>query len=211
MQPPLTPSQQRVFSWIEAFIAQHGMAPTYREIQKGLGYRSLASVQLHIHALTERRLISHLPRKSRSLKVLRPSDGIPIMGAIAATSLVETFPDQDVQHLELSCLPKFANLSQHDRSQHFALQVRGDSMVGALIDHGDIVIMRRESNPRSIRNGTIIAARRNGTTTLKYLYRQGRQITLQPANPKYEPTVINTDIEELEIQGVYVGLLRGVV
>ncbi len=156
MQPPLTPSQQRVFSWIEAFIAQHGMAPTYREIQKGLGYRSLASVQLHIHALTERRLISHLPRKSRSLKVLRPSDGIPIMGAIAATSLVETFPDQDVQHLELSCLPKFANLSQHDRSQHFALQVRGDSMVGALIDHGDIVIMRRESNPRSIRNGTIL-------------------------------------------------------
>ncbi len=192
-------------------MAQHGMAPTYREIQKGLGYRSLASVQLQIDQLTEKRLISHIPRKSRSIKILRPSDGIPLIGAIAAHSLVETFPDQDLQHLELSCLPKLAHLSQHERSQHFALHVRGDSMTGALIDHGDVVIMRRESNPRAIRNGTIVSARRNGETTLKYLYRQGRQITLQPANPRYEPTIIDTSVEELDIQGVYVGLLRGLV
>ncbi|XGV95785.1 MAG: transcriptional repressor LexA [Leptolyngbya sp. BL-A-14] len=211
MQTPITPSQQRVFTWIEAFVAQHGMAPTYREIQKGLGYRSLASVQLHIDALTLKRLISHAPRKSRSLKILRPSDGIPLIGSIAAHSLVETFPDQNVQHLELSCLPKLAHLSQHERSQHFALQVRGDSMTGALIDHGDVVIMRRETNPRAIRNGTIVAARQNGTTTLKYLYRHGQQVTLQPANPAYEPTVVNTNAEALEIQGVYVGLLRGLV
>jgi repressor LexA len=211
MQSPLTPSQQRVFTWIEDFVAQHGMAPTYREIQKGLGYRSLASIQLHIDTLTAKRLISHAPRKSRSLKILRPSDGIPLVGAIAAHSLVETFSDQEMQHLELSCLPKLAHLSQHERSQHFALQVRGDSMTGAMIDHDDVVIMRRESNPRSIRNGTIVAARRNGATTLKYLYRRGQQITLQPANPAYEPTVIDMTVEELEIQGVYVGLLRGLI
>lgn len=211
MQSPLTAPQQRVFTWIEDFIAQHGMAPSYREIQKGLNYRSLASVQLHIDTLTAKRLLSHAPRKSRSLKILRPSDGIPLVGAIAAHSLVETFPDQAIQHLELSCLPKLAHLSQHERSQHFALQVRGDSMTGALIDHGDVVIMRRETNPRSVRNGTIVAARRNGATTLKYLYRRGQQVTLQPANPAYEPTVVDTNVEELEIQGVYVGLLRGLV
>lgn len=211
MLSPLTPSQQRVFTWIEDFIAQHGMAPTYREIQKGLGYRSLASVQLHIDTLTTKRLLSHAPRKSRSLKILRSSDGIPLIGAIAAHSLVETFADQETQHLELSCLPKLAHLSQHERSQHFALQVRGDSMTGAMIDHDDVVIMRRETNPRSIRNGTIVAARKNGATTLKYLYRRGQKITLQPANPAYEPTVIDTTTEELEIQGVYVGLLRGLI
>jgi repressor LexA len=207
----LTHSQQRVFTWIEDFTAQHGMSPTYREIQKGLGYRSLASVQLHIETLTAKRLISHAPRKSRSLKILRPSDGIPLVGTIAAHSLVENFADQDVQYLELSCLPKLAHLSQHERSQHFALLVQGDSMIGALIDHGDLVIMRRESNPRAIRNGTIVAARQNGATTLKYLYRRGQQITLQPANPNYKPTVIDTSIEEVDIQGVYVGLLRGLV
>mgnify|MGYP000072155369 CR=1 FL=1 len=211
MQSPLTVLQQRVLTWIEDFIAQHGMAPTYREIQKGLGYRSLASVQFHIDTLTTKRLISHAPRKSRSLKILRPSDGIPLIGAIAAHSLVETFPDQERQHLELSCLPKLAHLSQHERSEHFALQVRGDSMTGALIDHGDVIIMRRETNPRAIRNGTIVAARKNGATTLKYLYRRGQQITLQPANPAYEPTVVDTSVEELEIQGIYVGLLRGLV
>ncbi|MBW4690625.1 MAG: transcriptional repressor LexA [Lyngbya sp. HA4199-MV5] len=211
MQPPLTASQQRFLIWVEDFMAQHGMAPTYREIQKGLGYRSPASVQLYIDALTAKRLISHAPRKSRSLKLLRPSDGIPLIGAIAAHSLVETFPDQEQQRLELSCLPKLAHLSQHERSQHFALHVRGDSMTGALIDHGDVVIMRRETNPRAIRNGTIVAARKNGTTTLKYLYRHGQQVTLQPANSVYEPTVVDMSVEELEIQGVYVGLLRGLV
>lgn len=211
MLSPLTPSQQQVFTWIEDFVAQHGMAPTYREIQKGLSFRSLASVQLHIDTLTAKRLISHAPRKSRSLKILRPSDGIPLVGAIAAHSLVETFPDQEMQHLELSCLPKLAHLSQHERSQHFALQVRGDSMTGALIDHDDVVIMRRETNPRSIRNGTIVAARRNGATTLKYLYRRGQQVTLQPANPAYEATVVDMSVEELEIQGVYVGLIRGLI
>jgi repressor LexA len=207
----LTQPQQRVFTWIEDFTAQHGMSPTYREIQKGLGYRSLASVQLHIETLTAKRLISHAPRKSRSLKILRPSDGIPLVGTIAAHSLVENFSDQDVHHLELSCLPKLAHLSQHERSQHFALLVQGDSMSGALIDHGDLVVMRRESNPRAIRNGTIVAARQHGATTLKYLYRRGQQITLQPANPNYKPTVIETSTEEVDIQGVYVGLLRGLV
>ncbi len=81
-------------------------------------------------------------------------------------------------------------------------------MTGAMIDQDDVVIMRRESNLRSIRNGTIVAARVNGATTLKYFYRTGNQVTLQPANPKYEPTVIDTRVEELDVQGVYVGLLR---
>jgi repressor LexA len=209
MQSPLTPPQQRVFNWIEDYIAQHAISPTYREIQKGLGYRSPAPIQQHVHALTEKGFISHIPGKACSIRILRPSDGIPLVGAIAAHSLVETFPEAEVQHLELSCLPKLGRFSKHELSQHFALRVRGDSMVGALIDQDDVVIMRRESNLRSIRNGTIIAARVNGATTLKYLYRTGSQITLQPANAKYEPTVIDIRVEELDIQGVYVGLLRG--
>lgn len=211
MQSPLTPPQQRVFIWIEDFIAQYGIAPAYREIQKGLGYRSHTPIQKHIEVLTEKGFVSHSPGKSRSLRILRPSNGIPLIGTIAAHSLVETFPDAEIQHLELSCLPKLGRLSNHERSLHFALRVQGDSMSGAAIEHDDVVIMRREANARSVRNGTIIAARVNGATTLKYFYRSGNQVTLQPANPKYKPTVIDTKSEELEIQGIYVGLLRGLV
>jgi len=211
MSSLLTPPQQRVFTWVEDFIAQHGVSPTYREIQKGLNYRSPAPVQLHIHALVEKGFISHRAGQSRSLRVLRSSHSIPLIGAIAARSLVETFPDQEIQYLNLACLPKLGRLSQHELSQHFALRVRGDSMIEAQIDDNDVVILRRESDPRAVRNGTIVAARVNGATTLKYFHRLGNQITLQPANPNYEPTVIDTAKEELEIQGIYVGLIRGLI
>jgi repressor LexA len=82
-------------------------------------------------------------------------------------------------------------------------------MVGALIDDGDVVILRKESDLRAVRNGKIVAARVQGSTTLKYLYRTGNEVTLQPANPKYEATILDARTSDLEIQGIYVGLLRG--
>ncbi|WP_421659171.1 transcriptional repressor LexA [Leptothermofonsia sp. ETS-13] len=206
----LTPAQQQVFSWIEDYIAQHRIAPTHRDIQKGLQYRSPASIQSHIEALANKGFISHIPRKPRSIKILKSSREIPVLGSIAAHSLVEVFPDTEIEYLDLSFLPKFARLSQYELTQHFALRVRGDSMVGALIADGDIVVLRRESDPRAIRNGAIVAARVNGATTLKHYYRNGRQITLQPANPHYEPTVLNANSAEIEVQGVYINVaLRG--
>jgi len=211
MESGLSHPQQRILTWIEDYIAEHGISPTYREVQRGVGYRSVAPVQTHIHALAQKGFITHLPRKARSLKMLRPSESIPVLGVVAANSLVETFTETTTEYLELSCLPKLARLSKHERSQHFALRVRGDSMVGALIDDGDVVILRKESNPQAIRNQTIVAARVNRTTTLKYFSRQGKLVTLLPANPNYQATTIDTAVEELEIQGIYVGVLRGLV
>jgi repressor LexA len=211
MQSPLTAAQQRIFNWLEDYIAQYGVSPTYREIMRGLGYRSPSTVQAHIEGISEKGLISHIAGKSRSIRVLRSSLSIPLLGAISAHSLVETFPDQDVEYLNLACLPKLARLSKHELSQHFALRVKGDSMIGALIDDGDVVILRRESNSRAVRNGAIVAARVNGATTLKHFYRNGNLVTLQPANSKYEPTYVDTGSEEVDIQGIYIGVLRGVV
>ncbi|MFM7448510.1 MAG: transcriptional repressor LexA [Leptolyngbyaceae cyanobacterium] len=205
----LTTAQYRVFVWVEDYINQHGIAPTYREIQKGLGYRSPSPIKNHISALVAKGFISHLEGRSRAIVILKPNRSVPVLGAIAAHSLVETFPDTEIEYLGLSCLPKLARLSQYELSQHFALRVQGDSMVGALIDDGDLVILRKESDLRAVRNGKIVAARVQGSTTLKYLYRTGNEITLQPANPKYEATILNARTSDLEIQGIYVGLLRG--
>jgi len=210
MSSLLTAAQQRVFVWIEDYISQHGMAPTYREVQKGLGYRSPSPVEGHVKALTEKGFIHHHPRQSRSITLLKSDRRIPVLGAISAHSLVETFPESEIEYLDLACLPKLARLSHHERSQHFALRVRGDSMVGALIDDGDVVILRKEADPRAVRNGKIVAARVKGATTLKYFHQMGNEITLQPANPNYAPTILDASQEEVEIQGVYVGLLRGV-
>jgi len=210
MRSPLSSPQQRVFDWIEDYIAQHTVSPSYREIQKGLGYRSPAPIEAHVKNLALKGFLSYVPKRSRSISILRSSRSIPLLGAISAHSLVETFPDTEVESLPLACLPKFSRLSKHELSQHFALRVRGDSMIGALIDDGDVVVLRQETDPRAVRNGTIVAARVQGATTLKYFYRQGRAITLKPANPRYEPTTIDEAAEEVHIQGVYVGLLRGV-
>ncbi len=207
----LPSSEWRVFSWIEEFVSQYGISPTLREIQQGLGYRSTAAIRPRVEALANKGFISRIPGKTRTIRVLKSSRSIPLLGLIAAHSLVETFPEEDIQHLELSLFPKFAPLSNHELSQYFALRVSGDSMINAHIDHNDVVILRRESNPNAIRDGMIVAARVEGATTLKYLHRNGKTIILQPANPNYEATIINTAHQEVQIQGFFVGLMRGIV
>lgn len=207
----LSSREWQVFTWIEEYVAQYGISPSLREIQLGLGYRSSGSIRDRLNQLATKGFISRIPGKTRTIRVLRSSRGIPLLGIVAAHSLVEAFPEANIEHLELSLLPKFARLSNHELSQYFALRVRGDSMINAHIDHEDVVILRRESNPSAIRDGTIVAARVNNATTLKHLYRNGKQIRLQPANSRYEATIVNPAEQEIQIQGFFVGLLRGVI
>jgi repressor LexA len=212
MQSSLTPRQQRFFYWVEDFIAERGMAPVYREIQDGLGYRSLAPVTAHLENLKERGYLTYDSGKARSIQILRPSRRVPLLGTIAAHSLVTIVPDHKVEFIDLSGLSKFSQLSRHELGQHFGLRVRGDSMIRALIADGDVVVMRHwVDSLDQLKDKTIVAARVNDATTLKYFYRQGSLMTLKPANPRYKPTTIDSALEEVEIQGVYVGVLRDLV
>lgn len=205
----LPPKTQRVLEWIQDFVAQNQITPTYREIAEGLGYKSAAPIQRHIQLLEEAGLIAKLPRKSRSLRLLESatkltSEGIPIYGAIAASSFLEVFPDTEVEYIEVKSLVK-----QSRTNRRFALRVRGDSMVGALIDQGDVVILEKPTDPRSVKNGTIVAARVEGKTTLKRWQQEGSQIFLHPENPNY--SVMQVPAHEVFIEGVYVGIIRGLV
>ncbi len=93
--------------------------------------------------------------------------------------------------------------------RYFALRVRGLSMIDALIDDGDVVIMQPTTDPKTIKNGSIVAARVEGQTTLKYFHRKGSKVTLQPGNPDtktYPP--IEVPASQIDIQGVLVGVWR---
>lgn len=82
-------------------------------------------------------------------------------------------------------------------------------MIGALIDHNDFVILRPEPNVNAVKDGTIVAARVATQMTLKYFYRNNSEVTLRPANPNYSDTTVSA--ADVEIQGVFVGLIRGLL
>ncbi|HYE72771.1 MAG TPA: S24 family peptidase, partial [Blastocatellia bacterium] len=113
--------------------------------------------------------------------------------------LVRAFTDT-VDRLDLSNL-----LLQ---PQYFALRVTGDSMIEALIAPGDVVIMKPVADPKSLKNGTIVAAMVEGHgTTLKHFHRKGNKVTLKPANAKYSP--IDVSASQVQVQGSLVGVWRG--
>lgn len=207
----LTLCQQRFFDWVENFIAQHDISPTYDEIKNGLGYRSKSPVQALLPVLSRAGFISYNPNQSRSIRILKPSRSIQILGTIAAHSLVTVFPDGEFQSIPLATFPKFAHLSTHELARYFALRVQGDSMIEANIVDDDVVILKREPNTANIRDNSIVAARVGDATTLKHYQRNGSQIILKPANSAYQATVVNAEEVEVDIQGVYAGLLRDII
>lgn len=211
----LTPQQRKVFEWIRAYIDRHHLSPSYDEIAIAMGYKSKAPVTHQLHALQKKGYLKFQNRVPRSIQILKSrSRTIPILGVIAAGGLVEIFADhtndgENEGEVDLSTLSYFVGKSANQIAQHFALRVRGDSMIGAAIADGDVVILRKESEPQLIKNGQIVAARVGTQTTLKYLFWSGRKIILKPANPSYE--AIEEAIEDVAIEGSFVGLVRGLV
>ena len=203
-------SPEKIFAWIETFINQHEYSPSVREVRDAMGYRSTSPVQHHLNTLKERKWLDWTPRRARSFQILQPSIVTPIKGVISATSLMEVFPDEAIDEtFDLFKLLRHSKWSNYDISKFFALRVIGDSMIGAMIADQDVVILTQPDDAKRIKNGTIVAARVEGKTTLKYYHIDGEVITLKPANPNYNPTAVAAT--RVEIQGVYVGMLRGLV
>jgi repressor LexA len=194
----LTEVQQQLFDWLVEYIRENQHSPSIRQMMRAMGLRSPAPVQSRLEHLRAKGYIDWTEGRARTIRVLKPQ-GIPIYGAIAAGSVVEVFPDVG-EHLDL--------VGSFLKPRDYALRVRGDSMIDALIDSGDVVIMRPVEDQKSVKNGTIVAARVSGDgTTLKYYHRKGNQVSLKPANEKYSP--IDAPLAQVEIQGVLVGVWRG--
>ncbi len=178
----LTKKQKDVLDYITDFVREKGYSPTQKEIQEFFGFKSLGSVQDYIKYLSNG---GYLNNDSHSVRGLTPShmssqgtEEIPLLGSIAAMTMLS-------------------------KGSHYALKVKGESMIEDGILSGDIAVIRHQGQAD---NGQIVVAVVDNETTLKRYFKKAKQIELHPANSTMKPIIIKD--RECEIRGVMVGLLR---
>jgi len=196
----LTTGQKNILDFIQRQQREKGITPSTREIQNHFGFASQTSVMQYIDALERKGFLERHAGKARALITpamkVRIAD-VPIYGQIPAG--MSALTEQTIEgHVSLDT--RSANVSKNRGT--FALRVRGDSMIGAHILDGDIVIFE---DSKEVHNGDIVAALIDGETTLKrYVIEHGHPY-LKAENPSY-PNLIPA--RELRIQGVMVSLIR---
>jgi repressor LexA len=196
----ITRRQKEVLDFISGFVQRNGYSPSYEEIARGLGLKSLATVHKHVTNLQNKGLIARAHNRSRSLDVLPPrsrtrtADRLPLMGRIAAGLPVET-----VETPETISLGDIIG-----NREVFALQVRGESMRDEHIVDGDYVLVERTSTARQ--GEIIVALVRGAETTLKRFYLEGSMVRLQPSNAEMNPIIVPA--AQVAIQGRVLGMLR---
>lgn len=203
----LSPKQEAVLRYLEEMSAC-GTMPTVREIAQAVGVSSTATVHQHLAALEAKGFIRKGSYKHRAIELsqrARPAErgeersehastvNVPLLGCIAAGQplLAEESHDDELP------LPRRL-VGEGDT---FALRVRGESMIGAGIYDGDLVVIRRQPTAE---NGEIVAALLGDEATVKTLYRENGWIRLQPENPALEPILCR----EVTILGKVVLVLR---
>jgi repressor LexA len=200
----LTTAQKELYDWLVDYISTNQHSPSIRQMMRAMNLKSPAPVQSRLDHLKKKSYIAWEEGQARTIRLLHSKPkGLPIIGAIAATSLVETYDDTEVEHLDLSGM-----LMKPD---YYALKVRGHSMIDAMIDDGDTIILERPHDVRTIKNGTIVAARVEGKTTLKYFQKKGNKVTLQPGNSDRDLYPL-TEVKaaDVEVQGVLKAVWRNV-
>jgi repressor LexA len=190
-------TRERVFRLVrERLLA--GAPPTVREVQRAFGFRSVQTAREHLEALVREGRLAKRKGQSRGYRLPSgegpPTVLVPLLGRVPAGSL-----DLAVEELE-GYLPM---QSRRPAGELFALRVRGESMTGAGILPGDVVVVRRQ---RTARSGEIVVALVGDEATVKRLRVRGKRVELRPANPDYEPIV--ADPRELTLLGKVVEVRR---
>jgi repressor LexA len=200
----LTDKQQAMLSFIERFMTERHYPPTYEEIRVGLGLSTKSLVDYHLNALEAAGRIQRDPWTPRGLRLRTYTDGmfaVPLVGSIGASPLATFYPDAAAEALILTrdIVPEQADL--------YALKVRGTSMIDAMVNDGDIVVMKKQAVAR---NGDMVVVRLldRDEMTLKHFYLEPGRIRLQPANPTLNPIFVNP--VNCEIQGRVVAVIRQV-
>ncbi len=193
----LTKKQKEVLDYITDYVRENNYSPTQKEIQEHFGFKSLGSVQDYIKYLKDG---GYLTNDSHSVRGLMPStvqqntEEIPLLGSIAAGTPIEAIENSDMISVPVHML---------GRGTHYALKVKGESMIEAGILSGDIAIIKHQTQAD---NGQIVVAVVENETTLKRYYKKAKQIELHPENHTMKPIVVKD--KECEIRGLLVGLLR---
>jgi repressor LexA len=210
----LTLKQSELLTYLSDHMQQHDVPPSFDEMRDALGLASKSGVHRLVSGLEERGYIRRLANRARAIEVLKPvtaaASGVvtravetasnlvslPLLGRIAAGTPIEALSDP-TNHLEIPA-------SMVGSGEHFALEIIGDSMVGAGILDGDTVVIQRAETAR---HGEIVVALINQQeATLKTLLKEPGRVGLEAANPRYETRYFSTG--EVEVQGKLAGLIR---
>ncbi|MDQ3692542.1 MAG: transcriptional repressor LexA [Chloroflexota bacterium] len=208
----LSRRQRAILQFIEGFLDQNDYPPTIRDIQRDLDISSTSVVDYNLKVLENRNHIRRNRNISRGIELVgrvnhRNVITIPVIGQIAA-GLPIPVPGDLEQADSAETVEVGADFAPNAGRDLFALRVKGHSMIDALINDGDVVVLRQQM---TCENGETVAVwlRDEKETTLKRFYLEGERVRLQPANMTMEP--IFTPANNVEIQGRLVTVLRSVV
>lgn len=223
---------KKIMKFLVEFQAQNGYSPSIREIGESIDVKSTSLVDYYLNQLEKMGYISRENHISRSICVLKEIEGektlsskvsaavqkagaaidellqIPVMGRIVASEPIP-MPASDMNYFDPESSIEIARSllpAKEKIEELFALEVQGDSMIDAMINEGDVVIMRRTNQAE---NGEMVAVWLDDKdeTTLKYFYKEKSRIRLQPANPSMGPIYIQNPAS-LRIMGKVVMVIR---
>ncbi len=217
-EKPLSKRQQSILQFTRGYMDEHGRPPTIREIGKAVGINSTSVVNYNLGKLEDKGYLDRDPDVSRGLRLTQKAEElaqavrstverlvrIPLVGDIVAGRPVTTGNDSFGTYDEEDAVELSRSMLAERPEGLFALRVRGDSMIDAMVNDGDIVIMKPQYEAK---NGEMVAVwLRNDTTTLKHFYNEGNRVRLQPANPTMD--AIYVDASDVQIQGRVLMVLR---
>lgn len=188
----LTPVRQRILDYIRESLDAKGYPPSVREIGEAVGLKSPSTVHTHLKILRDFGYLEKDDHKTRAIAIKSRSRyvDVPILGQVTAGAPILAVEET------IGYVPFDAG-----GGEYFALNVRGDSMVGAAILDGDTVVVRRQ---QSAMHGEIVVAMVDDEATVKRLYRKGGELKLMPENDAYSPI----EADNIAILGVVKGVYR---
>ncbi len=196
--PTLTLKQKNILDYIQAYSQKNGYSPSHEEIRKHFKLASVSTVNHYMKILEKKGYIKRQKNAARAVEIGKQAEvvSIPFKGYIAAGSPIEA-----VEEHENITVPKTMVAAS---GEHFALGVKGDSMIDEGIFDGDTVIVRKQS---TVENGETAVALINGNeVTLKKIFKEKNRIRLQPANPRLKPLYVKAVI----IQGKVISTMRNI-
>jgi repressor LexA len=229
----LSERHRKIMEYLTDFIEEYGYSPSIREIGDAIDVKSTSLVDYYLNQLEEKEYISREGRISRSIRVVKPVYNtakaigakvssavqavnnmaeslvaIPLRGRIVASAPIPV-PSSDFNYFDPESGVEIARSllpAREKLSELFALEVQGDSMIDAMVNDGDIIIMRPAQQAA---NGEMVAVwlGDKDETTLKYFYKEKNRIRLQPANPTMEPIFVDNP-GALRIMGKVVMVIR---